>query len=319
VGRNKDTVPPSARNTFSRSIIAECYEGGYSILMSDPTSLDNLSESIVAQQIQSIMCVPMCDNEGPVGVIYADRVLGSEQFTERDLKVLTAIANQAGIAIRRAQLARQVESLFGDAIRTVINLVEVKDEYTYGHSERVTAVALLVGDLCELDKSERRNLEIAGLLHDVGKLKVEPGILQKPARLSESEYEAIKEHPEAGANILKDIENAEAIAEAVRHHHEWWDGTGYPDGLVGEDIPPLARVLALADAFDSMASDRPYKEALPRERILEELTTGSGTQFAPGVVDVFVEALKGTEDFQQRIAEIYSRKDQHVSALEVES
>ncbi|MFO7959220.1 MAG: HD domain-containing protein [Candidatus Brocadiia bacterium] len=309
VSRNKESVPEYARNTFSRSVLTECYEGGYSILMADPTSMDDISDSIVTQQIQSVMAVPMCDAEGPVGVIYVDRIIGSAAFTERDLKVLTAIANQAGIAIRRAQLSRQVESLFRDAISTIINLIEVKDEYTYGHSERVTAVAMLLAEQCSLDKEDRRNLEIGGLLHDVGKLAVELEILQKPSRLSETEYEAIKQHPAAGAAILKNIENAETVAAAVRHHHEWWDGNGYPDGLAGEDIPLLARILALADAFDSMASDRPYKEALSREEILSELRTGSGSQFDPGLVRGFIEGLEDDRTFQNRIAEVYRRKD----------
>ncbi|MFO8006413.1 MAG: HD domain-containing protein [Candidatus Brocadiia bacterium] len=310
VGRNKESVPAAARNTFSRSIISECYEGGYSILMADPTSQDGLSESILSQQIQSVMCVPMCDQSGPVGVIYVDRIIGSEPFTERDLKILNAISNQAGIAIRRAQLTGQVESLFRDAIRTVINMLEQRDEYTYGHSERVTAVALLVAELCEIPKAERRHLEVAGLLHDVGKLAVDLEILQKPTSLSESEYQTIQEHPVAGANILRDVENAEMITDAVRHHHEWWDGSGYPDGLAGEEIMPLARILALADAFDSMASDRPYKKALPIEGILSELRGGRGTQFAPYLVDTVVAALEGEEEFQRRIAEVYRRKGQ---------
>ncbi len=314
VGRNRDSVPAAARNTFSRSIISECYEGGYSILMSDPTSHDSLSESILSQQIQSIMCVPMCDQSGPVGVIYVDRIMGSEPFTERDLKILGAIANQAGVAIRRAQLTGQVETLFRDAIRTVINMLEQRDEYTHGHSERVTAVALLLAELCGLSNAQRRHLEVAGLLHDVGKLAVDLEILQKPTRLSESEYQTIQEHPVAGANILRDVENAEMITDAVRHHHEWWDGSGYPDGLAGEQIAPLARILALADAFDSMGSDRPYKKALPIEGILSELRECRGTQFAPYLVDMVVAALEGDEEFQERIAEIYRRKGQEPQA-----
>ncbi len=314
VARNKDTVPPSARNSFSRSIISECYEGGYSILMSDPASREDVSESIFSQEIQSIMCVPTCDSEGPVGVLYVDRILGSEQFSERDLKVLTAIANQAGTAIRRAQLSRQVESLFGDAIRTVINLVEATDEYTYSHSERVTAVALLIADLCPIEKAQKQGLEIGGLLHDVGKLAVEPKILYKPGALDKSEYEQVKQHPAAGAAIFKNIENAEVITDVVRHHHERWDGDGYPDGLAAEDISLPARVMALADSFDSMASDRPYKKALPHSEIIDELQRGKATQFDPDLVERFVDALEDDKIFQSRIEELYRRKEQKVEA-----
>jgi len=308
VSRNKDSIPTYARNTFSRSIVRECYESGDAILKSDPSSQDDASASVVFQRIQSIMCVPMSDKDGPLGVIYVDRVLGSRQFSRHDLKVLSAIGNQAGIAIRRAQLTQQVEGLFRDVMRTVINLVEVKDEYTYGHSERVTAVALRLAEMCSLEKPDLRDVEIAGLLHDVGKLAVRLEILQKPSKLTDSEYEAVKSHPVAGATILKDVENAENIRAAVLHHHEWWDGSGYPDGIAGEAIPLLARILSVADAFDSMASDRPYKHVLPREEILAELREGAGTQFDPHLVNLFVGALQEDAEFRDRINSVYRRK-----------
>ncbi len=309
VSRNKDTVPRHARNTFSRSIISEAYNDRCCLLLTDPTSQYDISESIVSQQIQSIMCVPMCDTEGALGVIYVDRIQSPEQFSKRDLKVLSAIANQAAVAIRRAQLTQQIESLFRDVMRTVINLVEVKDEYTYGHSERVTAMSLLLAELYELDKVERRTIELAGLLHDVGKLGVEPAILQKPARLTDSEYTTIQQHPAAGARILRDIENAEPIADAVRHHHERWDGKGYPEGIAGEDIPLAARVLGLADAFDSMAADRPYRKALGHPEVVAELKRCSGTQFDPDLIERFLAGLDDKESFPRRIAEIYRRKN----------
>lgn len=307
VSRNRDGIPAFARNTFSRSIVSECYENACAILKSDPASDYDASESVMAQQIQSIMCVPMSDEQGPVGVIYVDNVVGSRQFTKRDLKVLTAIGNQAGIAIRRAQLARQVETLFRDAMRTIISLVEVKDQYTYGHSERVTAVTLRLSELCpaDMERPDMRDIEIAGLLHDVGKLAVRLDILQKPESLTDSEYEAVKEHPVSGAAILNSVDNAEAIAAAIRHHHERWDGSGYPDGLARERIPVLSRLLAIADAFDSMASDRPYKSVLPQEEILAELSQGAGTQFDPVLVNRFVEALTNDDVFRSRINTVY--------------
>ncbi len=313
VSRNREGIPALARNTFSRSIVSECYESGDSLLKSDPTSDYDASESVMVQQIQSIMCVPMRDEQGPVGVIYVDNVVGSRQFTKRDLRVLTAIGNQAGIALRRAQLSRQVEGLFRDAIRTIIRLVEVKDEYTYGHSERVTAVALRVTELlpADSDKPDLRDIEIAGLLHDVGKLAVRLDILRKPERLTDSEYRSVKKHPVSGASILSSVDNAEHIAAAVRNHHEWWDGSGYPDGLTREKIPLLARILAVADAFDSMASERPYKAVLPQDEILAELTKGAGTQFDPELVNLFINALKTNDVFRSRINAIY-RHGSHV-------
>jgi hypothetical protein len=308
VSRNRDLLPRRVRNSFSRSVVTECYEKGYAILKADPVGDYDPSDSVVTQQIQSIMCVPMCDNVGSVGVIYVDRLVGGAQFRERDLKLLAAIGNQAGIAIRRAQLSEQVETLFRDAMRTVINLVEVRDDYTHGHSERVTAVALRIGEILGLMKEDRRTLEIAGLLHDVGKLAVGMDILQKPAKLTDDEYEMIKGHPVMGATVLADVENADAIAEAIRHHHEWWDGTGYPRGLAGEQIPLPGRILAVADAFDSMASERPYKHALPGTEIVEELRRGAGTQFDPIIIETLVDALESDAAFRARVNGIYGRK-----------
>lgn len=308
VSRNKENLPTYARSTFSRSIVTECYESNTSILRADPRDTGEVSESIVAQQIQSIMCVPMRDEHGPVGVVYVDSLLGSRRFAKHDLKVLTAIGSQAGIAIRRAQLSRQVESLFRDSMRTVINLVEIKDEYTYGHSERVTALSMRIGELCSLRGQDIRDLELAGLLHDVGKLAVRLDILKKPDSLTASEYQAVKRHPITGAAILDNVDNAERIANAIRHHHERWDGTGYPDELKGEDIPVLARILALADTFDSMASERPYKGILPREEILRELENVSGQQLDPTLVKLFVDALRSDEAFINRINVIYRQR-----------
>ncbi len=308
VSRNKPDLPEGVRNSFSRTVAGDCYGQRCAVLMADPAHHEGLSDSAVAQQIQSIVCVPMCDRRGPVGVIYVDRLAGSEPFTERDLKVITAISNQAGIAIRRAQLAKQAESLFRDAVRTVIKLIEVKDEYTYGHSERVTAVSLLIGDLCAVGRTARRNLEVAGLLHDVGKVGVDAGILQKAQPLTDQEYALLQEHPAKGSAVLEEIQSAREIADAVRHHHERWDGGGYPDGLAGEEIGPLAQILALADAFDSMASDRPYKKALSRREVVDEIRTCSGTQFGPEIAERFVSALEGDETFQRRIGMVYRRR-----------
>ncbi|MCD6416101.1 MAG: HD domain-containing protein [Planctomycetes bacterium] len=313
VSRHKESVPPSARNTFSRNLVSEAYETGHAMLLSDPMTKKGMPDSVLSQPVHSIMCVPMRARIGQVGVIYVDRLLGSLPFEKSDLKLFTTIANQAGIAVRRAQLTRQVESLFRDAVRTVINLVEIKDKYTYSHSERVTAVALLVGDLMSFSKKDQRDLEVAALLHDVGKLGVDPDILTKPRTLTDDEFARVKRHTVDGARVVADIENGEQIAEAVRHHHERWDGTGYPDGCAAEEASLFSRILALADSFDAMASDRPYRKALTREETISELKKCKGTQFDPALVNVFTDALENERRFRNRIAEIYRREDKEKS------
>ena len=308
VTRYKEGTAREFRSGFSRSVVGECYESGFSILRADPLERESsASESIFRQHIQSVMCVPMNCEEGTVGVIYVDRLAGDRKFTKRDLQVLSAIGNQAGIALRRAQLARQVETLFSDTVRTLVSIIEIKDEYTFGHSERVTDVALRLAELVNLDKSQIRDLRLAGLMHDVGKVGISTDILRKPAKLTESEYRSIKQHAPYGAQIVGSIENAERIAAAIRHHHERWDGSGYPDGLAGDKIPLLARILAMADAFDSMATSRPYREMLTKDEILSELTKGNGTQFDPNLASALVEAFSKDALFQSKIAKVYSR------------
>jgi len=309
VSRHSASLERNMRDSFSHSIVGDCCENGMAILVADPAQHGNSSDSIVVQRIQSVMCVPMAAREGPVGAIYVDTLEIGRRFTERELRVLTAIGDQAGIAIRRAQLARQVETLFRDSMRTVINLVEVKDEYTHGHSERVTALAGLLAELIGMSKSDRRDIELAGLLHDVGKLAVRLDILQKPTGLTSEEYEAIKRHPVAGAAILGSVANAERIAAAVRHHHEHWDGTGYPHGLAGQQIPLAARILALADAFDSMAAGRPYRAEKARTEIVAELEAYSGTQFDPAMTKQFVDALANNHSFASKVDRIYKHRE----------
>jgi len=309
VSRHSESLPADMHDSFSHSIVGDCCENSMAILVADPAQQGKSSDSVFVQRIQSVMCVPLVSSEGPVGAIYVDTLEIGRRFTERELRVLTAIGDQAGTAIRRAQLARQVETLFRDSMRTVINLVEVKDEYTYGHSERVTALAGLLAELCGMNKSERRDIELAGLLHDVGKLAVRLDILQKPTGLTPEEYEAIKRHPIAGAAILGSVENAERIAAAVRHHHEHWDGTGYPHGLTGQRIPLAARILSLADAFDSMAAGRPYRAEKARAEIVAELQAHSGTQFDPALTEQFVDALANNGAFAAKVDSIYKQRE----------
>jgi len=151
VSRYRAGTASESRSCFSRTVVCECYETGYSILRADPLEREtNVSESIFRQHIESVMSVPLRCEEGTVGVIYVDKLGSDKKFTKRDLRILSAIGSQAGIAIRRAQLSHQVETLFSDTIRTLVNVIEVKDEYTYGHSERVTEVALRLAELVDL-------------------------------------------------------------------------------------------------------------------------------------------------------------------------
>ena len=173
--------------------------------------------------------------------------------------------------------------------------IEARDPYTRGHSARVTALAEEVA--CRLGWSEARlaSLRIGGPLHDIGKLAVSDDVLRKEGRLDESELAQIREHPKIGARILLRMASLREAIPYVLYHHERWDGHGYPSGKAGEEIPLEARVLAVADAFDAMTSDRPYRRALTREQALAEIERCAGTQFDPRIAQVFLELFTETE------------------------
>jgi len=179
-----------------------------------------------------------------------------------------------------------------DVLTGLVEAVDTKDRYTKQHSEDVARYAVFLADQLGLGSEERQSIELAGLLHDVGKIGVPGTILRKPGPLSSDEYDAIKQHPALGDAIVRDLPNVEAVKAGVRHHHERWDGTGYIDGLAGEDIPLIARIVSVADAFSAMTTTRPYRKALTVAEALHRLREASGTQLDPRLVTAFVDAIE---------------------------
>lgn len=172
----------------------------------------------------------------------------------------------------------------------LITVVDEKDTYTHKHSERVTQLSLLIGGVIGLNHEALNTLKKAARLHDIGKLCVPEHILKKPGKLTPEEYERVKQHSEKGALFLSNMAFYKEVAEIVLHHHEKWDGTGYPTGLQGQDIPLLARIIAVADTIDAMSLDRIYREGKGRESILQELRVHAGKQFDPEIVWAVINA-----------------------------
>jgi putative nucleotidyltransferase with HDIG domain len=170
--------------------------------------------------------------------------------------------------------------------------IDAKSPWTAGHSERVTHLALKIGRILGLTQKQLENLEQAGLLHDIGKIGISAKILDKPGKLTDEEYRIICEHPVKGANILQPIEEYAEVMPVAMQHHEWFNGKGYPDGLSGEEISIGARILSVADVFDALTSDRPYREGMSVEIAIERIRESSGIQFDPKVVDAFLKLLK---------------------------
>lgn len=195
----------------------------------------------------------------------------------------------------------ELEQAYLDTIGILRQTVEAKDPYTRGHSERVSKYAVLIGEKLNLNEEDLRKLKIGGLFHDIGKIGIPDSILLKESKLNDDEYSQIKNHPSIGSHILGDVSMFIDIIPIVLHHHEKYDGKGYPYQLAGEDIPYLARITALADTFDAMTSKRSYRDALPIEIVKEEFKKCSGSQFDPNIANVFLDMLENDYAAIQKI------------------
>ena len=190
----------------------------------------------------------------------------------------------------------KLEQAYLESIQTLRYTVEVKDSYTRGHSDRVSEYSVLLGKHLGLPQTDLDTLRVGGLFHDIGKIGVPDAILQKNGRLDDDEYSQIKQHPNIGIHILSHAKIFQNILPIVEHHHEKFDGTGYPGRLAGNDIPYLARIAAVADSFDAMASKRAYRNSLPLNVIIDEFERCKGTQFDPEIANVFLDILKNHQD-----------------------
>ncbi|MAB82325.1 MAG: hypothetical protein CMJ24_02675 [Phycisphaerae bacterium] len=205
-----------------------------------------------------------------------------------DMKLMSAAASHIEIFLENAGLYEDLNAMFLGTLESLTASIDAKDRYTCGHSRRVAMLSRQLAEACGCDANLVNRVHIAGLVHDVGKIGVPERVLVKPGRLDEHEVDWIRRHPEMGHRILRDIPNFEDVLEGVLHHHERWDGSGYPCSLSGNDIPRVARMIAIADAFDAMMSSRTYRRGMARSQVLAELEACSGTQFDPELVPVFL-------------------------------
>jgi HD-GYP domain-containing protein (c-di-GMP phosphodiesterase class II) len=195
--------------------------------------------------------------------------------------------------VRRLKKAlRQNQELFLETIRTLAAAIDAKDRYTRGHSERVSSYSMAISKHLGLSQEEVFRVHIAAILHDVGKLGIKDGILNKPGGLSDEEFEVMRKHPAIGAQIMSPIRMLKDIIPGIRNHHETWDGNGYPDGLQAEQIPMVARIIGIADTFDAMTTTRPYQQAMTLDYVLSKMKAMSGSRFDPMVIDAFMAAVK---------------------------
>ena len=224
---------------------------------------------------------------------------------ESGIKSIAQMREIQKINVELKDTYEKLEQAYLESIQTLRYTVEAKDTYTRGHSDRVSELSVLIGKHLGLSDDDLKTLQIGGLFHDIGKIGVPDTILQKESKLTDDEYSEIKNHPSIGAHILSSATIFKDIIPIVKHHHERYDGHGYPSQLAGENIPYLARITAVADTFDAMTSKRSYRDALPLETVISEFERCKGTQFDPKIADVFLDMIRNHFDEIQAIQEKY--------------
>jgi len=240
----------------------------------------------------SILCVPLIAGERILGVICARDKLASGEYLAGDAKIIGVMAAQAAIAISNAVLFGDVKSLFLGTVRSLASAVDAKDPYTLGHSQRVTQYALAIAQELGLSPGDCEDLQLAALLHDVGKIGLPDEILLKAGKLTPAEWEQVRKHPIWGEEILRPIKQLRRVAVWIRHEHERWNGSGYPDHLKSAAIPLPSRIIAVADAFDAITSDRSYRKAVSVGEAMTILESVAGTEYDPEVVAAFLAAIE---------------------------
>jgi putative nucleotidyltransferase with HDIG domain len=284
---------PAGRFHYSKKLTHRVFAKGESVLYGTLTQDDELqvTESMHAGAMTSVLCVLLRTPRRRLGVLHLDRGLLQNPFSEDDLFLADALAAHVSAAIESAQLFRKQKEFFLKTITILAQAVELRDDYTGGHTRRVTRYATLLARQLDLPDDQLELVKLGTPLHDIGKIGIDDAILRKPGRLTAAEFAAMQEHTTKGAEILSTIAELKPIIPIVRNHHERWDGTGYPDRLGGQEIPLLARIVAVADAFDAMTSDRPYhdgRKGKPAKAAFAEVEKQAGRQFDPACASAFL-------------------------------
>ncbi|MBI4778268.1 HD domain-containing protein [Candidatus Desantisbacteria bacterium] len=258
----------------------------------------------------SVLVVPLGIKEKRVGAICLSDKLNGQPFYSTDMKLLETLGVIVSIIIENARLYTNIQNLFFSAVESLSFAIDEKDTYTHGHSKRVTEYSLGLADELGLSDKERVTLKLAAIMHDVGKIGVPEEVLHKEGKLDDNDWEKIKKHPIKGAHILEPIgdlksiplsllqmtfEEIRAITPGVKHHHERYDGKGYPDKLIDKNIPLIARIIAVADAYDAMTSDRAYRKGMSQQEACKELKRNAGSQHDPEIIEAFLR-LRGYEE-----------------------
>jgi putative nucleotidyltransferase with HDIG domain len=291
VARNweQEALKPG-EHEISHTVVNQVVENNEAVLTTN-AQMDprfDAMQSVVAYSLRSILCVPLKAKDNLIGVIYVDNKAREGIFNESHRSLLSNFANQAGVAIENAQLFNDLSISYDQTLDALVAALDVRDHETEGHTRRVVLYSLSLAQKLGMSEEQQLDLRRGALMHDIGKLGIPDSILLKKGPLTAKEWELMRHHPALGVRMLEGIVFFKGAIEVIGSHHEHYDGKGYPKGLKGDEIPLVARVFSVADAFDAITSDRPYRKAQPFQVARDKIIRGRGTQFDPWVVDAFL-------------------------------
>src|SRR3954468_5798164 len=256
----------------------------------DGHEADSETSTAADREIDNLVAIPVYVQDDFHGIVVCANKEGG--FHEYDDEVLLALGDHAGAVLENGRMRGDLRSAYVSTVRLLAEAIEAKDPFLRGHSDQVSEYVAAVADKMGVERKRREELVFGSLLHDVGKIGISERILLKPEKLTEEEYGVVKLHPRIGYRLVDRVDALRPIAPAILHHHERWDGAGYPDGLAGEDIPLEARIVAVADSFSAMTAERPYRKRMSLDQACAELERCAGTQFDPEVVRIFVDEVR---------------------------
>lgn len=265
------------------------------LVVPDVKKMPELKGVLFKKDAQSFASVPLVAEDKAIGTLNISNPFPYD-FPPGEIQLLSIVASQAAVAIERTQLYKRLQANYLSSIAALAATLDAKDPYTSGHSQQVSKYTVAIAKRMGLAKKEVENIYYASLLHDLGKISIREEILNKPGKLTKEEFAAVTTHPSMSANIIREAEFLRELIPLILYHHERYEGGGYPGGLKGEEIPQGARILTVADSFQAMTSDRPYRKTFSREEAKQELKGCSGSQFDPQIVKAFLEILEEEEE-----------------------